>query len=130
MVNRIMEKNQDSIAIQHALEEYYFQGIYEGNLEALNKVFNPGTLLFGDIKGTPYAKTLAEYLEGVKNRKSPEATGTPFKGNILSIDVINAIAVAKVNVKMYDLNYHEFLSFHKIKNTWMIVNKMISHVEP
>ena len=40
----------------------------------------------------------------------------------------NSIAVAKVHVKMYEFNYDEFLSFHKLDNRWMIVNKMITDV--
>ena len=119
---------QDSLTITQALENYYFKGIYEGNINTLGNILNPGTLLFGDVKGQPYAKTLDQYLDGVKNRQSPKDSGKPFKGTIISIDVVNSIAVAKVHVKMYDFNYDEFLSFHKIDNQWMIVNKMITDV--
>ena len=45
------------------------------------------------------------------------------------LDVVNSIAVAKVQVKMYEFNYDEFLSFHKIDNRWLIVNKMITDVD-
>jgi hypothetical protein len=120
---------QDSLAISQLLENDYFKGIYEGNVDVLGKVFHPGTLLFGDVKGQPYAKTLDQYLDGVKNRQSPKATEKPFEGKVISVDVINSIAVARVHVKMYDFNYHEFLSFHKIDGRWLIVNKMISDVE-
>jgi len=107
-----MENNQqDSLAIKDVLENHYFKGIYEG-----------------DVKGQPYAKTLDQYLDGVAHRQSPKDSGKPFKGTIISIDVVNSIAVAKVHVKMYDFNYDEFLSFHKIDNRWLIVNKMISDV--
>jgi hypothetical protein len=124
-----MENNQqDSITIRQALENYYFKGIYEGNVITLVNIFNPGTLLFGDVKGQPYAKTLDQYLDGVKNRQSPKDSGKPFKGTIISVDVVNSIAVAKVHVKMYEFNYDEFLSFHKIDNRWVIVNKMITDV--
>ena len=119
---------QDSAAITQALENYYFKGIYEGDINTLQNILNPGTLLFGDVKGQPYAKTLDVYLDGVKNRQSPKDSGKPFKGTIRSIDVINSIAIANVHVKMYDFNYDEFLSFHKIDNRWMIVNKMITDV--
>ena len=117
---------QDSTAIANSLEDFYFKGIYEGNLDLLNQVFNTGTLLFGDVKGQPYAKTLEQYLDGVKNRQSPKDSGKPFKGEIISVKLVNSIAVAEVKVKMYDFNYHEFLSFHKLNNSWLIVNKMIS----
>ena len=116
----------DSTAISNALENYYFEGIYEGDLHALGQIFNAGTLLFGDVKGQPYAKTLDEYLDGVKHRQSPKDSGKPFKGEILNLKVVNSIAIAEVRVKMYDFNYHEFLSFHKLNGRWLIVNKMIS----
>ena len=119
---------QDVAAITSILEDYYFKGIYEGNLDLLKKVYYTGTLLFGDVKGQPYAKTLDQYLDGVKNRQSPKDSGKPFKGEIISIKLINSIAIAEVRVKMYDFNYHEFLSFHKLNGRWLIVNKMISDV--
>ena len=124
-----MENNkQDSAAITLALENYYFKGIYEGDLELLNQIYYTGTLLFGDVKGQPYAKTLDQYLDGVKNRQSPKDSGKPFKAEILSIRVDNSIAVAEVKVKMYDFNYHEFLSFHSLNGKWLIVNKMITDI--
>jgi len=125
-----MENNKrDSTAITEALENYYFKGIYEGNLDLLNQIYNTGTLLFGDVKGQPYAKTLDQYLDGVKNRQSPKDSGKPFKGEVISIKLVNSIAIAEVKVKMYDFNYHEFLSFHKMDSRWLIVNKMISDVK-
>jgi len=127
--NTKMESSkQDSMAIADALERYYFEGIYEGNLNLLNQIYNPGTLLFGDVKGQPYAKTLDQYLDGVKSRQSPKDSGKPFKGEIISVEIVNSIAVAQVKVKMYDFLYHEFLSFHKLDGRWLIVNKMISDV--
>jgi hypothetical protein len=125
---KMEENQQDSLAITQALENYYFKGIYEGDINILRNIYNPGTLVFGDVKGQPYAKTLDQYLDGVKNRQSVKDSGKPFKGTIISIDVINSIAVAKVHVKMYDFNYDEFLSFHKINNRWVIVNKMLTDV--
>lgn len=124
-----MENNQqDSLAITDLLENQYFKGIYEGDVNMLATIYHPGTLLFGDIKGQPYAKPLHQYLDGVANRQSPKDSGKPFKGTIISIDVVNSIAVAKVHVKMYEFNYDEFLAFHKIDGRWLIVNKMITDI--
>ncbi|WP_419700968.1 nuclear transport factor 2 family protein [Mucilaginibacter sp. NFX135] len=124
-----MENNQDSrAAITEVLEDTYFKGIYEGDVNSLSKIYYNGTLLFGDVKGQPYAKTLAQYLDGVANRQSPKDSGKPFKGEIIDVRVVNSIAVAEVKVKMYDFNYHEFLSFHQIEGKWLIVNKMISDI--
>lgn len=126
-----MEKQKtDEIAISDVLEGYYFKGIYTGDVSILNNIYHTGTLLFGDVKGQPYAKTLTEYLDGVAHRQSPKDSGKPFKGEIVAINVVQSIAVAEVKVKMYDFNYHEFLSFHKFDGKWLIVNKMISDVNP
>ena len=123
-----METTKDSSAITQALEEYYFKGIYEGDIKILRKIYYPGTLLFGDVKGQPYAKTLDQYLDGVAHRQSPKDSGKSFKGAIISVDVVNSIAVAKAHVKMYDFEYDEFLSFHKFDNNWLIVNKMFTDI--
>ena len=120
---------KESLGISNALENYYFRGIYEGELNTLGQIFNARTLLFGDVKGQPYAKTLDQYLDGVKHRQSPKDSGKPFKGEILDVRVVNSIAVAEVRVTMYDFVYHEFLSFHKIDGRWLIVNKMISDIK-
>lgn len=119
---------QDKLEITHALEDLYLKGIYEGDIELLGKVYHPGTLVLGDIKGTPYVKSLGQYLDGVKNRVSVKDSGKPFRGIINSIDIVNSIAVAKLHVKMYDFNYDEFLSFHKIDGKWIIVNKLLTDV--
>lgn len=126
----IMEtQDKDSIVISQALENYYLKGIYEGNLDLLNQVYYKGTLLLGDVKGQPYYKTLEQYLDGVKNRVSPRDSGKPFKGEIKSIKVVNSIAVAEVDVTMYDFIYHDFLSFHKLDGRWLIVNKMMTDIK-
>lgn len=119
---------QDKAAITQALENFYFKGIYEGRVDLLRQVFNKGTLLFGDVKGQPYAKTLDQYLDAVANRQSPKDSGKPFKGAIASIRIVNTIAIAEVTVKMYDFHYQDFLSFHKLDGQWLIVNKMMSDV--
>jgi hypothetical protein len=124
-----METQQfESSAISKALENYYFKGIYEGDINLLGSIFYSGTLLFGDVKGQPYAKTLDQYLDGVKNRQNPKDSGKLFNGKILAIHIMNSIAIAEVKVKMYAFNYHEFLSFHKMDGKWLIVNKMITDV--
>jgi hypothetical protein len=121
--------NTDSAAIAGVLNNAYFKGIYEGDINLMGSTFYDNALLFGDVKGQPYYKTLAQYLDGVKNRQSPKDSGKPFSGDIIAIEIVNSIAVARVQVKMYDFNYFELLSFHKFNDKWLIVNKMISDVQ-
>ena len=123
-----MKNEEDKASITRLLENNYFKGIYEGDLDLLKELYHPGTLLFGDVKGQPYAKTLSQYLEGVKNRQSPKDSGKIFTHEIISIKVVNSIAMAELKVRMYDFHYHEFLSFHQIDGKWFLVNKMMSDI--
>ena len=128
--NNIKMENQkeDVLAITDAIENYYFKGIYEGDAILLESIFYPGTLVYGDVNGQPYFRTADLYLNGVKNRQSPKDSGKPYKGEILNIKVVNSIAMAEINLKMYEFNYRDFLSFHKINGKWYIVNKMLTNV--
>lgn len=126
-----MKTNQTSeTEIRNVIENYYFKGIYEGNTELLTKAFYKDALLFGDVNGVPYFKTAEQYIEGVSNRVSPEKSGKGFKSEIISIDIINSIAVAKLNVRMYDFNYYNFITFNHIDGKWLIINKTLTHVQP
>jgi hypothetical protein len=129
-LSKMKTNEQDKTAIAQALENYYFEGIYEGDISILKQIFNEGALVFGDVKGQPYAKSLDQYLDGVKNRQSPKDSGKPFKGEIIAIKVVNSIAIAEVKVKMYEFKYYDLLSFHKIDGKWLIVNKMLTDVQP
>ncbi|PRB00694.1 hypothetical protein CQ046_17875 [Chryseobacterium sp. MYb7] len=126
-----MKTNQTSeTEIRNVIENCYFKGIYEGNTELLAKAFYKGVLLFGDVNGVSYFKTSEQYIEGVRNRVSPEKSGKEFKAEIISIDIINSIAVAKLNVKMYDFNYYNFITFNHIDGKWLIINKTLTNVQP
>src|SRR4051812_12718755 len=67
----------DSVAIAGVLNNVYLKGIYEGDVSLLGGIYYENTLLFGDVKGQPYFKTVAQYLDGVKNRQSPKDSGKP-----------------------------------------------------
>lgn len=128
-INIMKKDTLQDVKIRTAIEQYYFKGIYEGNTALLEQVFYKDALLFGDIKGEPYFKTAQQYIEGVGSRLSPEKSGKPFEAVIISIDVINTIAAVKLNVKMYNHHYYNFITFHLMNGKWLIVNKTLTDVE-
>jgi hypothetical protein len=117
----------DNAAILVTLSKY-FKGIFTGDVELLRSSFHLESLVFGDINGQAYAKSLNQYLEGVKNRKSPQELNERFRMEILSVEIINSIAIAKVHVPMFDFNYYDLLSLNKNNGEWVIVNKLLTHV--
>jgi hypothetical protein len=106
----------------------YFNGVFRGDTDLLRTAFHPQALVAGDVNGQPYFKTLDQYLEGVKNRKSPFELGESFRMEILSIEIINLIAVAKVRLPMFEFNYHDLLSLTQIDGKWVIINKLLTNV--
>ena len=106
----------------------YFKGIYNGDTTLLKDVFYEESYLFGDINGIPYLKTVTEYIDGVKSRKSPKDQGEAFKMNIFSIDIMGNNAIVKAQLPMLGFNYYDFLSLSKIGGDWKIVNKLFTNV--
>lgn len=111
------------------LVSHYFLGIYNGDSYKLESAFHPQALLFGDIKGEPYFKTVSEYIDGVKSRKSPYDLGEDFKMEILAIEIRGNMATVKAHSPMLGFNYYDFLSLSLIRGEWKIVNKLFTHVE-
>jgi len=107
----------------------YFNGIYTGDVTLLRSSFHPQTLIAGDINGQPYFKTVDQYLEGVKNRKSPQELGEEFKMKIISLEIINNTAVAKAQVLIFGYNYYDQLSLVIVDGKWIIVNKLLTNVK-
>ena len=119
----------DNATAVSAVLSNYFNGIYNGDTELLRGIFHPTALVVGDINGQPYFKTVDQYLEGVKNRKSPSELNEKFNMEILSIEIINSIAIAKVRVPIFDFNYYDLLSLSKVNGEWIIINKLLTHVK-
>lgn len=78
---------KDAEQIQGVITDY-FEGIFNGDIIRLRSAFHPRALLFGDINDQPYLKNVEEYLEGVKNRKSPFDSGESFAMKILAIEIL------------------------------------------
>ncbi|MCF0069673.1 nuclear transport factor 2 family protein [Dyadobacter sp. CY261] len=123
-----MNNYTDRAADIAAVLSDYFNGVFKGDTELLRSAFHPQALVAGDVNGQPYFKTLDQYLDGVKNRKSPFELGESFRMEIISIEIINLIAVAKVRLPMFEFNYHDLLSLTKIDGRWVIVNKLLTNV--
>ena len=123
-----MNNYTDNSRAVAAVLSNYFNGIFNGDSDLLRTIFHPQALIFGDVEGRAYFKNLEQYLEGVKIRTSPSELNETFRMEILSIEIINSIAIAKVRVPIFGYNYYDLLSLNQIKGRWTIVNKLLTHV--
>ena len=123
-----MKYTENVLQIEKTINDY-FEGIFYGDVPRLKAAFSDKAYLWGDIRGAEYQKSLYDYLEGVKNRKSPSEMGEEYNMKILAIEVLGNVAVAKLHVPMLGFNYYDFLSLCLIDEEWKIVNKLFTHVE-
>ncbi|WP_420321032.1 nuclear transport factor 2 family protein [Flagellimonas sp.] len=107
----------------------YFEGIFNGETDKLEKCFHDDLYLYGDIHGEDYLKSKHEYIDGVKSRKSPKELNEKFNMKIIGLDVMGKAAMAKVHVPFSGYNYYDYLSMAMINGKWIIVNKIFTHVE-
>ncbi|WP_108803927.1 nuclear transport factor 2 family protein [Aquimarina sp. Aq107] len=106
----------------------YFEGIFYGEVDKLAPCFTDSAFIYGDINGVPYKKSVIEYLDGVKERKSLNDLNEMFKMEVVGIDIIGNVAMVKLRVPMLGYNYYDYLSLAKVNDNWKIVNKIFTHV--
>ena len=107
----------------------YWEGIYFGDLQKLGSSFAENAYLYGDVRGVEYMKSLNNYLEGVKDRKSPNDLEESFAMELLGLEIVGNVAIAKLHMPMLGYNYYDFLSLSIVDGEWKIVNKVFTHVE-
>ena len=110
-------------AIAAALEDY-FDGLYEGDVQKMRKVFMPQAHLFSAVDSPMLDWSLDQYMEVMAKRESPSAQGKKRHDRILSIDVVGPqTAVAKVECAIPPRYFTDLLTFVKVDGAWRIVNK-------
>jgi thiaminase len=100
----------------------YFEGLYEGDVDKLRRIFHDDAWL----KGNDYRKTRDEWLEAVANRPVPSVEGMEYNFNIQSLEIVGDQAMAKVDVPLLAAHYIDYLGLLKEAGQWKIVNKMFT----
>ncbi|MCK0110245.1 nuclear transport factor 2 family protein [Flavobacteriaceae bacterium S0825] len=119
----------DNIKEIENLINNYIEGIFYGNTLILVTCFSENAFVHGDLNTCEYSKSVNEYIETVKVRKSPNDLRETLKMSIIGIDILGKIAMVKLHVPMLGFNYYDYLSLFKINDEWKIVNKIFTHVD-
>lgn len=112
-----------------ALVDVYFQSICTGDAAALESTFDPKCRLFADVDASRYEKSVAEYVQGVANRKPPRDLGGPFRMQALGVEVLGNIAMVRTRQQMlgfvyrYYRYYRDYLTLVRRDGQWPIANK-------
>lgn len=109
-----------------ALLRAYGDSLYDGDVERLRTLFDPRAMLYGEVRGQPYCRTLDDYLAVVAARQSPRALGEPHGMRVLSVEVTHTVALARMRCVMLGYDYHDYLSLVHDGRQWRIVSKVFT----
>jgi hypothetical protein len=118
------DTSNDFTAITVILQSY-FDGLHQGDVPKLTSLFHADTWL----KSPGVRCSLEQWLANVTARTTPAQLNNPFAFKILSIDVVQDQAMAKIHCPLFDFNYIDFLGLLKENGQWLIVNKMYTDIK-
>lgn len=102
----------------------YFDGLYEGDLDKLKRVFHGHAHLYSATDGPLADLPLDEYLKLVGGRPSPASQDAARYDRIVSIDFSGPnSALAKVELAVPPKFFTDFLTLLKIDARWRIISK-------
>ena len=128
MIQAIRERASVKAALDHqsiyapilSVIQDYCDGLYEGNTEKLKRVCDSGLIL----KAPNLNRDLDTWLANVQARDIPKQTGEPYGFKVLSVDVVDDMAMVKLDCPLLGHAYVDFLGLQRLNNHWKIVNKM------
>ena len=126
MTMTIEDTNSNLIALRTAVQTY-LDGIYEGDADKIESVFLPTSALTqvyeNELKITPRDV----WLDAVRNRPSPKASGLTRHDHVLAIDLIsNTLALVKVKCAVPPRFFTDLLSFVKQDGRWQVAQKVFT----
>ena len=104
--------------------QLYLDLMYDCDVGKFDAVFCSTSQLHGFREGKMTCWPAAQYKEVLAGRKSPKALGSRREEQVLLLDLASPTqALAKVRVRINDMVFVDYLSYHKIGNTWLITSK-------
>jgi Putative lumazine-binding len=109
--------------------ERYFDLMFDNDVSRFERVFAPSAQLHGLRDSALRLLPSVEYRSALASRPSPQSKGAPRLQEILSLDFASpSQAMAKVRVRIDQLQYLDYLAFHLVEGRWLITAKSF-HVE-
>lgn len=98
----------------------YFDGTQYGNQDLVKEAFNDTLYIqWIDAEGNFRSRDADSYIKNIKEGKH-----TPRYGHIVSIDITNNAAGAKVEINWGERRISDYLLLLKIDGKWKITNKI------
>lgn len=113
------------IAAIEAVIQTYFDGLHEGDVAKLGAAFHPVSHLYSERDGEVVDLPREQWLEMVRKRPSPAATGLARDDRILMLDISGPeTAFVKVACQIPPRYFTDYLVLNRTKAGWKIVSKV------
>ena len=118
----------DRSAIEQTIQTY-FDGLYEGDAAKLASIFHETSALTYEQDGQLVVLPLAQWLQAVRERASPQAKGLARDDAILLIDQSGpTTALVKVKCQMPPRYFTDYLNLLKVGGQWLVAQKVFATV--
>jgi hypothetical protein len=122
-----MSQIDEDIAAIAAATQVYFDALHDGDADGLARVFLPSCALTQSVDGEIVITPRDAWLDAVRKRPSPRASGLARHDRILAIDRISGtLAHVKVACAMPPRHFIDILSFLKSRDGWKIAQKVFT----
>jgi hypothetical protein len=122
----LAQSGPDESAVRLTLETY-LHGLKFNDVESFKKAFHPEAKLFFVRKNGELGQlTQAQWYKGFEASAGQEERG---ELRIVSLEVTNGAATAKVVEQYPDSTYIDYISLLKLADGWKIVNKIFTVVK-
>ena len=103
----------------------YIEGTFEGDIDKLEACFHPDAVMNGYLKGELLIGTTGPFLKDVSSKPSMASRGIPYKGEIVSIEIMDRIASATIRETGYEggLSFLNFFHLVYAEAIWKIFSK-------
>jgi len=109
----------------------YFDGLYCGDIEAMQRAFHPCCHLYSEMDGSVQDESAPDWFRRIQNGASPASQGATRRDRIVFIDLNGpGSALVKVQVQAPSGRYSDYLSMLKIREGWRIVAKVFAPYNP
>ena len=117
-----------------AIEEkiqMYFNAVYEGDAQAILKVFHPSSHVYGVGENGELVDWPAEmFSKRIDTAVSTKSLGIEPVHKIHSIEFTgDNTAVAKVGLRVREIMFTDILSFIRLNDEWFIIAKVFAGVK-
>jgi hypothetical protein len=103
----------------------YLDGLYEGDADKLASAFHPTSALTSANDGRLTVIPRDQWLEIVRHRPSPRASGLARHDEVLSVDIVGpTMAIVKLRCAIPPRYFTDLLSLLKIDGRWQVAQKV------